>query len=189
MTWPSKRVVAIVTTLASLALQVSVGAQAVRQGNAEPDANAFRSPMVIQASFVAADRSIWGDKSWHEGPDYKELGKYTCDGLALRGDRDPKTRENRTGIAMRARELTDGRLEVTVGLWIFNPSHNHDKAVTIFLEVLDGSQTVAQTTLGPMDVEDKGHASFAKYSFVVPTNVLKPAADMKMRLTMTTKDD
>ena len=144
---------------------------------------------MLEASFVAADRSIWGDKSWHEGPDYKALGKYTCDGIALRGDPDKTDKRNRN----RARDAGQGdfpeaELEVTIGLWLLNPSHNHDKLVTILVEVLDGAEVVARTTLGPMEVEDKGHTQARSFPFVMPTAVIKNAA-MRMRLTMTTKDD
>jgi len=145
--------------------------------------------MVLEASFVAADRSIWGDKSWHEGPDYKALGQYTCDGIALRGDPDRKTNEAATGLAMRAKELPGGKLEITIGLWLLNPSHNHDKLVTVFLEVLDGAEVVARTTLGPIEVEDKGRTRPVSFPFVIPTAVLKTDRAMKMRLTVTTKDD
>ena len=144
--------------------------------------------MVLEASFVAADRSIWGDKSWHEGPDYKALGKYTCDGVALRGDPDKKTNEVTTGLAMRARELPGDKLEVTIGFWLLNPSRNHDKLVTMIVEVLDGAEVVARTTLGPMEVEDKGHTQARSFPFVMPTAVIKNEA-MRIRLTMTTKDD
>ena len=166
-------------------------AQVARQGSANTnrDPNAFTSPMILEASFVAADRSIWGSTSWHEGPDYKALGKYTCDGIALRGDPDKKTNEAATGLAMRARELPGGKLELTVGLWLLNPSHNHDKLVTVFLEVLDGAEVVASTTFGPIEIEDKGRARPVSFPFVIPTAVLKAEPAMKMRLTVTTKDD
>jgi len=89
---------------------------------------------------------------------------------------------------MRARELSGDRLEVTIGLWLLNPSRNHDKLVTILVEVLDDAEVVARTTLGPMEVEDKGHTQARSFPFVMPTAVIKNAA-MRMRLTMTTRDD
>src|SRR3954465_2422241 len=124
-----RAVIVFWSLIAVLTLQGAAAAQVARQGTPEP--NAFVSPMVLEASFVAADRSIWGDKSWHEGPDYKALGKYTCDGVALRGDPDRQGKAATTGVAMRAREISDGKLEVTIGLWLFNPAHNHDKVVTL----------------------------------------------------------
>ena len=182
------RVARLVSTcLTVLTLQSTAVAQVARQGT-NPDPNAFTSPMVLEASFVAADRSIWGNKSWHEGPDYKALGKYTCDGVALRGDPDPKTKEAATGLALRARELPGGKLEVTIGFWLLNPSHNHDKRITVFLEVLDGAEVVAHTTLGPIEVEDKGHTKPVSFPFVIPTAVLTTEQAMKMRLTVTAKD-
>jgi hypothetical protein len=176
--------------LAVLTIHGAAVAQVARQGTpvTPTDPNAFTSPMVLEASFAAADRSIWGDKSWHEGPDYKALGKYTCDGVALRGDTDKKTKEVGTGLAMRAREISGGKLEVTIGLWLFNPAHNHDKLVIILVDVLDGADVVARTTLGPIEVEDKGHTQARSFPFVMPAAVIKNDA-MRMRLTMTTKDD
>ena len=75
-------------------------------------------------------------------------------------------------------------------MWLFNPKNNHDKSVTLLLEVLDGSKVVAQTTFNSIDVEDKGRATSRSFPFVVPMDVLKEdASAMKMRLTMTTKDN
>ena len=100
-----------------------------------------------------------------------------------------KTNETATGLALRAKGLPDGSsLEVTIGLWLLNPRHNHDKLVTVIVEVLDGAEVVAHTTLGPMEVEDKGHTQARSFNFVMPTAVIKTDA-MRMRLTMTTKDD
>ena len=187
----SKPFALIGAILVSVVFQTMASAQVVRQGDpsVQTDPNAFKSPMVIEASFVAADRSIWGDKSWHEGPDYKALGKYTVDGISLRGNIDPKTKETGAGIAMQAREVGNGILEVTVGLWLFNPKNNHDKRVTVLLDVLDGSQVVAHATSNSLEIEDKGRPRFEKFSFTMPVNVLKAEPAMKMRLTVTTKDD
>jgi hypothetical protein len=60
---------------------------------------------------------------------------------------------------MHARELKDDRLEVEVRFRLWNPKSNHDKLVTIFLEVLgDDGMVIATTTAGPWSVEDKGHS-------------------------------
>lgn len=180
------RAVTVFSSLvAVLTIQGAAAAQVARQGT--PDPNAFVSPMVLEASFVAADCSIWGDKSWHEGPDYKALGQFTCDGVALRGDPDRQTKAATTGLAMRAREIPDGKLEVTIGLWLLNPARNHDKLVTILVEVLDGADVVAHTTRDKIEVEDKGHARAASFPFVMPTAAIKTEG-MKIRLTMSTKD-
>jgi hypothetical protein len=165
--------------------------QVARQGrvDADGDVNAFHSPMVLEASFVAASRSIWGKKGWFEGPDYIGLSKYSCDGVFLRGDVDGKTHEPTTGIAMHARELKGGQLEVTVGLSFLNPSHNHDKLVTVFLEIIDASHKVVETTFGPISVEDKGHAQHFSFPIVMPVSAVKDDGSMKMRLTVSTRDD
>ena len=88
---------------------------------------------------------------------------------------------------MRAMELREGKLQVTILLRLFNPSHNHDKLVTVLLEVLDGAEVVARTTLGPIEVEE-GDTKSKSFPFVIPTAVLKIEEAMKMRLTVTTKD-
>jgi hypothetical protein len=180
-----RNVTVVSSLLAVLTIQGAAAAQVARQG--APDSNAFVSPMVLEVSFVAADRSIWGDKAWHEGPDYQGIGKFTCDGVALRGDPDRQTKAARTGLAMKAREISDGKLEVTLGLWLLNPARNHDKLVTILVEVLDGAEVVAHTTLDKIEIEDKGHARAGSFPFVMPTAAIK-SEGMKMRLTMTTRD-
>ena len=90
---------------------------------------------------------------------------------------------------MRAREISGDKLEVTIGLWLLNPSRNHDKLVTILVEVLDDAEVVARTTLGPDGGRrQRAHAEPGRFPFVMPTAVIKNAA-MRMRLTMTTRDD
>ena len=60
---------------------------------------------------------------------------------------------------MRARKFPEGKLEVTIGLWLFNPARNHDKLVTLLVErSRRRGRSLLPTTLGLMEVEDKGHA-------------------------------
>ena len=185
------RVVSVfVAWLAVLTIHGGAVAQVARQGTAvtPPDPNAFTSPMVLEASFVAADRSIWGDTSWHEGPDYKALGKYTCDGVALRATRTKRPEKSQPDSRCAPGNFPEASWKSPSGCGCSTLLDNHDKLVTILVDVLDGAEVVACTTLGPIEVEDKGHTQARTFPFVIPTSVIKTEA-MKIRLTMTTKDD
>jgi hypothetical protein len=164
-------------------------AQTARQGdrNASYTPTAFHSPMVLETPFVLADRAMWAGTDLVQ--EYNALGKYTCDGLALRGRIVNKhTGEWQSGLWMKAKERAGGKLEITIRVLVRNPKHNHDKHVTIFFEVIDGDQVVATTTLGPVEVEDKGWSQGFSTKLVLPTDALKDDPPMKLRITMTAKD-
>ncbi len=181
-----------ITLLGALTLPATdlhLRAQTARQGdaNANSTPTAFHSPMVLETVFVLADRAMWGGTALVQ--EYNALGKYTCDGLALRGNTvNTVTGAWQSGLWMKARELANGKLEVSITVLVFNPKHNHDKKVTIFFEILDGDRVVATTTLGPFEVEDKGHAQDGSTRFALPTDTLKNDPPMKLRITMTAKD-
>lgn len=175
----------------TLANALHLRAQTATQGNlnTNPIPTAFHSPMVLETMFVAADRAMWGKKDWHTIPEYNALGKYTCDGLTLRGGIiNKKTGAWPSGLLMKAKELAGGNLEISIMVWVFNPEHNHDKAVTLFFEILDGDRVVGTTTLGPLGVEDKGRPKGGSKKLVLPIEALKNDPRMKLRITMTTTD-
>lgn len=181
-----------ITLLGALTLPATnlhLRAQVAKQGelNANVAATAFQSPMVLETVFVLADHAMWRGTSLVQ--EYNALGKYTCDGLALRGNIvNKETGAWQSGLAMTAKELAGGKLEISINVLVFNPKHNHDKRVTMFFEILDGNLVVATKTLGPFEVEDKGKASDASTKLVLPTDMLKNDPPMKLRITMTAKD-
>jgi hypothetical protein len=162
-------------------------AQTAKQGELNSTPTTFHSPMVLETVFVLADRAMWRGTNLVQ--EYNALGKYTCDGLALRGNiLNKETGAWQSGLWMMATELAGGKLEISIKVLVFNPKHNHDKAVTMLFEILDGDRVVATKTLGPFEVEDKGHAQNASTKLVLPTDTLKNDPPMKLRITMTAKD-
>jgi len=171
------------------ATDLDLHAQTARQGdrNANYTPTAFRSPMVLETPFVLADPAMWGGTDLVQ--EYNDLGKYTCDGLALRGRiLDKKTGEWQSGLWMKAKERGGGKLEISIRVLVRNPKHNHDKHVTIFFEIIDRDQVVAATTLGPVEVEDKGWSQDFSTKLLLPIDTLKSDPTMKLRITMTAKD-
>ena len=105
---------------------LSAVAQTVKQGTeADLEPTAFKSPMIVETVFAAADRSLW-KQGWFTIPEYLELRKYSCDGVFLRGDSDRRIGWD-PPIAMKARNLPDGNVEVRFDLKVNNPKLNHDK--------------------------------------------------------------
>ncbi len=90
---------------------------------------------------------------------------------------------------MRVRLQPDNRAEVTIRVKLLNPRHNHDKSVTILMEVLNGTEVAASRKLGPLDVEDKGHAFTSETRITVPLDALKTDPMTKLRITMTATND
>lgn len=167
-------------------------AQVVTQGEpgSSQDPNAFRSPMVVETVFAAANRSLWkqpGD--WFDVPEYKQLGKFSCEGVVFHGNVSKDGSEWESGLAMRVRLQPDNRAEVTIRVKLLNPRHNHDKSVTILMEVLNGTEVAASRKLGPLDVEDKGHAFTSETRITVPLDALKTDPMTKLRITMTATND
>jgi hypothetical protein len=175
-----------------LAFIPNARAQVVKQGKPgdSQDPAAFRSPMVIETVFAAANRTLWNQSSdWFEVPEYKELGKYSCEGIAFHGNLSKDGNDWDSGLSMRVRPRPENRAEVTIRIRLLNPRHNHDKTVTMQLEVMNGTDVVATRKMGPLDVEDKGHAFTSETTMTLPLDILKSDPITKLRITMTAEDD
>src|SRR6267142_5543949 len=60
-------------------------AQEVKQGTfGEAGSIEFTSPMILKTVFAATDRSLWGKGDWFAVDEYRNLGKFTCDGVSIR---------------------------------------------------------------------------------------------------------
>ncbi len=180
-----------------VATAVATQAQTVRQGETEPVIpHVFRSPMVIETIFAATDRATWGKRDWLEPEEYHALGEYTCDGVALRGNvyQGHKRHIGRdrggwdAGLAMRVREEPAGILQVGIRASAWNRRHNHDKAVTLFFEVISGTAVIGSGVLGPIGTKDNETSSDGAVMIRVPIAALKAELSTKLRITMTTKD-
>jgi len=147
----------------------------------------FQSPMIIETVFAATDRAHWGKKGWFTVAEYHALGQSTCDGVALRqyvrgghGRWDP-------GLLMWAKAVSADLLEVSLSVSVWNPLNNHDKAVTLVLEVLS-DPPLAAIVIGPLHKKDNGMSQAWRRTFTVPIHALSSDPQTPMRITMSTKD-
>jgi hypothetical protein len=188
---PHMRMQQIVAAIVWLTAGLVPSAQIVRQGGAEDSSpTAFHSSMIVDTVFAAADRSLWNRGNWFTAPEYEALGKYSCDGVLFHGNFTDKARTTWVpGIEMKAKNGTGNTVEVTIRLHLFNPSDNHDKEVTVVLEVLNGTEVAATNRIGPKDVEDKNHDYPITTTMIVPADSLKQDPMTKLRITLTTKDN
>jgi hypothetical protein len=175
-------------------MTVPARGQTAKQGDPghPADQTVFTSPMVLETAFAASDRSLWkrrdlreGGRDWFTVPEYQQLGKFRCDGVSLRGDTDRK-HEWDSGLYMSARELPDGGVDVGIWAKVFNPRQNHDKLVTLFLEVVNGETVSAKVAMPPIKVRDRAEPEDGKASLLLPASALLPTT--KLRITVTTQN-
>lgn len=198
----------LLAILASLVLGTLVNAQIATQGDARTraDPTEFHSPMVLSTVFAAADPSLWvsdawtpeDHKSWRKGafttPEYHDLGKFTCDGLSLRGDYNNRKNTWESGLSMEVHKLAGQRVEVRIRATVTNPGHGHnvhDKVATLVLDVLNGEESVASTTMAIKvsaswvgKVEDNDREA----RLVLAADNLKTNPVTRLRITMSTRD-
>lgn len=146
----------------------------------------FKSPMILETDFAAGDRANWpvGKPAWFTLKEWWELGKYSCDGVFFRGDRDRHTGWD-PSIQMRLRDLPPGNVEVQIEVAVQNPKNNHDKIVSMKLEAVNG-EDVIKSEIVQLKAPDNGEGQQAQVKWTMPAASLLPTT--KMRITMTTKD-
>ena len=178
-------------------------AQTVRHGDASPTRpNAFRSPMVIETVFPA-NPSLWMDTDslagfkpgrsthgklgeWFSTPEWYALGKFTCDGVSIRGDALSDGSWNDAGLTMRIKPLS-GAFLVMLAATLHNPELNPDKTATVSFEVLNRDSVIAQDSLR-IQTKDQGKGGHSgNVKLVLSKNQLASAT--KLRITTTTADD
>jgi len=136
--------------------------------------------------------AFWAS-DWFAAPEWVGLGKYSCDNVVLHGNltnRATTGADWETGLSMRVRDLRNGfvggNLELRFRATAFNPARNHDKSVTIVVDMLNEAKVIGTGTIGPFIVEEGGSES-AETKIVLPMTDLRDAT--KVRLTVTTKDE
>lgn len=186
-----------------------LNAQSVKQGEVSAiprSANAFRSPMIIETAFPGANSDIWKEKpgTWFTHPEWIALGKYTCDGVSLRVGlpqmnrfRDPADLTSdeellrpRPAIKMKVQPKKDknsSELELTFEFAVINPKANHDKIVSILIELLDSNGAAIQ--VASLEIKARDNAFQTEPEAVkVPMNDSNLKIIQKMRLTVTTEN-
>ena len=174
---------AVVGTFSSnVALDVQQGAF----GAAE--SSVFNSPMIITTAFAATNRALWGDGGWFAVDDYKKLGRFTCEGVSIRRDYSHRGQTWDAGLELAARVKSPGVVQVKARVSVYNPKHNHDKAVTVLLEIMDGDQVLRTATVGPIKIEDNGGEEDERASLLVPMELLAKKPSPTLRLTVIAKN-
>jgi hypothetical protein len=179
-----------------------VVAQTVRQADASALPalpNAFHSPMVIETVFPA-NPSLWMDTDSLAGfksgrsvhgklgkrfsiPEWYALGKFTCDGVSLRGDARSDGSWDDAGLTMMVTPLS-GAFLVTLHATIHNPKPNPDKTATVHFEVLHGDDVIAKDScvIATKDNGRGGHSGNVKLMLWKD----ELASATKLRTTITT---
>lgn len=150
----------------------------------------FHSPMVLETVFPTP--AELAGKGWIAIPAYFNLGRFTCDGVSLRGEKDdgffwdrPKTETWRSGLTMKVRAIPDNKAEVQMVLSVHNPHHNHDKLVTLHVEIANGDVVVASEAV-TIKAKDDGDDHNEKTKTVIPAGAITPTT--QIRITMTTQN-
>lgn len=170
---------AVVSTLSStVALDVKQGASGTM----------FNSPMIINTAFAATDRALWGNGDWFAVDDYKNLGRFTCEGVSIRREYNQRRQTWDPGLELAVHVKSPGVVQVKARVSVYNPEHNHDKAVTVLLEIMDGDQVFRTATVGPIKIEDDGEKD-ERATLLVPTELLEKQPSPTLRLTVVAKND
>jgi len=167
-----------------------LAAQTAKQGGTtDPnEKTVFTSPMVLETVFAAADRSRWDPArgnapgAWFSTEEYRGLGRFSCDGVYLRGDFNKKRETWEPGLAMSVREVEGGMLKIKVRAIADNPKGNRDREVSVLFEALNGDKVIASAS------DSSGIEEGDEKNITVNFNL--PAADLiadpmtKLRLTV-----
>jgi hypothetical protein len=170
-------------------------------GNRPALPNAFRSPMVIETAFPA-NPSLWMDTDslagfqpgrsnrgelgkWFSIPEWYALGKFTCDGVSLRGDARSDGSWNDAGLTMRVKPQR-GAFLVMLAATIHNSELNPDKTATVSFEVFNTDGVIAKDSVR-IQTKDNGRGGHSgNVKLVLSKNQLASAT--KLRITTTTAD-
>ena len=145
--------------------------------------------MILETVFAAADRAVWQKPGeWFSVDEYHDLGKFTCDGVALRSKPIDRKGKWRSGLAMAARSLSEDRVEVRIRATAYNPRGNHDKLVRLHFEVLNGEDVLTAGTMAPIRCPDSRDPEDGELTLVLPAASLRLKPVTRLRITMATED-
>jgi hypothetical protein len=144
--------------------------------------------MVIETRLAASDRSLWRGAAWFSIDEYRELGKYSCEGVSLRRSYDAQTGTWQPGFELTVIPRGDKKVEITFRATAMNPQGNDDKGVTIVIELLDGARRVIKKEVMTTFVT-VGTEAEAEGTLVVSPAFLESVPPPTLRLTVTAKSD
>lgn len=166
-------------------------AQTAKQGDPNVPAvpTEFRSPMIIDTVFAAADQSLWGKGSWFTVKDYFALGEFTCDGVSLRNDYSIRRGAWDSGLWLAVKQVDEEYVRVKIRAIAHNPKKNHDKVVNLVFEIMNGEEPLKVVKMPPFTVEDNSDEVDQEVAFMLPVEHIRLEPPPSMRITMTTVDD
>ena len=156
--------------------------------------------MILDTVFAPADQSLWVGEDWVPANpvrwkrgyfttvEYQRLNKFSCDGVTIQGDdynpifHRPPYPQWRSGLVMNVTPRGSDVI-VKVRIQLNNPKPTHDKQVTLRLDVLNGDEVVATTTM--RNNVEEGDARSPTTTFLVPAAKIPGS---RMRITMTTEN-
>ena len=168
------KLVGIALLLASFSVEAGA-IQVIQDVDTSKD---MHSPMELLAPFPLTDSAQWGEPGtfgavrWTDPHVYDEFYDYYCDGVRI-GD-------------FQLRGEPDGdKLSVHVKGYLDATRANHDKAVEITVQLVDGDNVVFSAK-GSDKIEDGDHHDKFNFGFVMPQTLL--ASPLTMRVIVRTRD-
>jgi len=138
--------------LSAISVPISLGEPVVAQ-QASVEKTSYESPMTLETVFAAADPSLWDPSQGHEPgawfsvEDYKDLGRYSCDGVFLRHKYNRRQETWQPGLAMSVTQVPYGKLKISVRAVVDNPDDNRDRLVEALFEVIQNGKIIASRTV------------------------------------------
>ncbi len=161
----------------------------VKQGSfGAAESSEFTSPMILTTAFAATDRALWGNGHWFAVDEYKKLGRFSCDGVSIRRDYNHRKQTWDPGLELAVRVKSRDLVQVKARVSIYNPKHNHDKAVTVLLEIMDGDQVLQAATVGPIKAADDGDEEDETASLMMPAELLSKQPSPTLRVTVVARN-
>jgi hypothetical protein len=147
--------------------------------------------MTLETVLPAGDRRLWG-KGWLQDASWLGLGMFTCDNVALHGAFTGRRRivgKWLSGLRMKIVQGHNGKVEVKLRAFAYNPPQNHDKSVLIRIEILKEASVAGTGTIGPFTAEDDGNGDdHDEVTFFFDPDWLQQNPSPRMRLMVSTMD-
>ena len=162
---------AIFLLTASTGMPQATARQGTEDTTLERKQQRFRSPMIVEVPFAAADESTWG-KGQIRG---EFIGHFICDGVSFRDFAVSVDRSHGN----------------TVKLTYYSVLANEpgvDKLVTLRFTLLRGDRVLDETLVPWFEVEER-NISVRSALASLPATTLKGADVPILRITMSAKDD
>ena len=138
--------------LSAFSVPISLAEPVIAQ-QASVEKTSYESPMTLETVFAAADPSLWDPSqghqpgAWFSVEDYKDLGRYSCDGVFLRHKYNRRQETWQPGLALSVTQTPYGKLKVSVRAVVDNPDDNRDRLVEARFEVIQNGKVIASRTV------------------------------------------